>query len=69
MTIFQCPGHGGGIGAPPTRPGEVGAPPALCLGVNASLQLFMFLLLRVDLRDLGILSHSYIHFMMLMDNY
>ena len=50
-------------------PGGVGAPPAPRLGANASLQFFIFLLLRVDLRDLGILSHSYMHFMMWMDNY
>ena len=46
-----------------------GAPPTPFLDANASLQLFLFLLLRVDLRDLVILSHSYMHLMMWMDNY
>ena len=46
-----------------------GAPPAPRLVVNASLQLFLFLLQKVDLKDLGILSHSYMHFMIWMDNY
>ena len=50
-------------------PGGVGVPPAPCLSANTSLQFFFFLLMRVDLRDLGILSHSYMHFMMWMDNY
>ena len=69
MAIFQWPGRGGGVGAPPTQQGGVGAPRTPHLGANASLQFFFFLLMRVDLRDLGILSHSYMHFMMWMDNY
>ena len=64
MAIFQWPSHESNVGAPPIRPGGAEAPPAPRLGANASFELFLFLLLRVDLRYLGILSHSYMHFMM-----
>ena len=56
--------HSCGARVPPTRPGGARVPPAPRLGTNASLQFFLFLLLRVNLRDLAILSHPYMHFMM-----
>ena len=69
MAIFQWLHCGGGVGVPPIWPGGARAPPTKHICANASLQLFLFLLLKVDLRDLGILSHLYMHFMMWMDNY
>ena len=71
MAIFQWPRSGGGARVPLMwRLGAThtarwtGAPLAPHLGANASFQLFFFLLIRVYLKDLGILSHLYMHFMM-----